>query len=84
MATALSKQIAPYDKMRTGLEIDFLGKWVVMYDETLIGTYESLQDAANEAVTRFGLGPYLIKQVGKPSVISLPASLLYRPVSATS
>ena len=77
----LSRQMAVYDEMRANLEADHFGKWIVMYDEQLAGTYESFEEAAEEAVCRFGRGPYLIRQVGS-GPITLPASVLYRQVNA--
>lgn len=77
----LSEEIAAYDRMRNLLETDHFGKWVVVHDEALVGTYEDFQDAAADAVQRFGRGPYLIRRVGEPP-LTLPASVLYRPVRA--
>ena len=65
----LSENIAAYDIRRQELEVDHFGKWVVFYDEQLAGIYDEFQDAAGDAVERFGIGPYLIKQVGEPSII---------------
>ena len=85
MATAnsdvLDRQIDAYNAMREELERDHLYDWVVFHDEQLIGAYEDFQDAAAEAVRQFGRGPYLIRQIGAPPM-TLPASVLYRRVSA--
>ena len=81
--TTLSSQIVAYEEMRDVLEVDHFGKWVVFYDEDLIDTYESSEEAAVDAVRRFGRGPYLIRQVGAPPV-RLPASVWYRPADATN
>ena len=78
----LSEEIAAYERMRNELETDYLGLWVVVHDEELIGTYDSFQTAAETAVERFGRGPYLIRRVGEPP-LTLPASLRYRPVYAS-
>ena len=78
----LSEEIAAYERMRNELETDYLGLWVVVHDEELIGTYESFQTAAETAVERFGRGPYLIRRVGEPPM-TLPASLRFRPVHAS-
>ncbi len=72
----LSMEIAAYERMRDVLEADHFGKWVVVHDEQLIGTYEDFQEAAVEAVERFGRGPYLIREVGA-GPIRLPSSVLY-------
>ena len=68
--TTLSKEIAAYDRLRNELETDHSGKWVVVHDEILVGTYEDFQDAATDAVGRFGRGPYLIRRVGAPAADS--------------
>jgi hypothetical protein len=72
-------EIAAYDKMKEELELKHMGKWVLFHDGSLISFYESFDAAANDAVHRFGRGPYLIRQIGAPS-ISLPASVMFRPV----
>ena len=77
---SLTENISAYADMKRPLERDHFGKWVVVYDKKLAGTYESFGSAADYAVAHFGRGPYLIRQVGA-GPISLPASVLYRPVT---
>ena len=77
----LLKDIAAYESMQTELEVRYFGKWVVLYDEEFIGAYDTFEAAAENAVERFGRGPYLIRRVGA-SPPTLPASVLYRPVHA--
>lgn len=77
----LSNELAAYEDMRDHLETDHFGQWVVLHDEKLAGTYGSFEAAAEDAVRRFGRGPYLIRQVGAPPM-ALPASVLYRPHNA--
>lgn len=74
MAT-IKTEIAAYKKMQSELEAKYLGKWVVVHDEQLIGVYESLQNAGVDAIAKFDRGPYLIHQVGKSFEIQLPAKL---------
>jgi hypothetical protein len=78
MAT-LTDEINAYEAARSELEAQFLGRWVLMHDRKLVDTYECFENAADQAVRRFGRGPYLIRQVGAQSV-SLPVSVLYNPV----
>lgn len=78
MATLL-ENIAAYDAQRDRLETEHLGEWALFYDRELIGCYKDFQEVANEAVTRFGRGPYLIRAIGAPPR-SLPASVQYRPL----
>ena len=77
----LSEQIAAYEEMRDILETDYFSKWVVFHGGELIDTYDSFESAADDAVRKFGRGPYLIRQVGAPPA-RLPWSLIYRPVYA--
>lgn len=77
--TVLSNEIAAYEEMHDVLEVDHFGEWVVIHDKQLVGTYVDFQAAAEDAVRRFGRGPYLIRQVGA-SPMKLPASVLYRPL----
>ena len=81
MTTTLSKEIAAYERIRDALETDHFGEWVLVQDEKLVEIYSSFEEAAQDAVERFGRGPYLIKRVGEPPM-TLPASVLYRPVHA--
>ena len=76
--TALKKQMEAYERMRNDLELEHFGEWVVLYDEELIGTYESFERAAEDAVRRFGRGPYLIRRIGAAPRLPLPASVQYR------
>lgn len=77
----LSDDIAAYEAMRADLESESLGKWVLIHKRQLEGTFDSFDAAAKDAVHRFGRGPYLIRQVGAGS-ITLPASVMYRPIHA--
>jgi hypothetical protein len=77
----LRDDIATYDAMRADLESDSLGQWVLVHNRQLEGKFESFDEAARDAVHRFGRGPYLIRQVGAGS-ITLPASVMYHPANA--
>ncbi|HKF51033.1 MAG TPA: hypothetical protein VKB26_01870 [Candidatus Acidoferrales bacterium] len=72
----IEAEISAYADMREQLEQTHMGKWVLLHDRKLIGIFDSFDAAAEEAVKRFGTGPYLIRQVGAPPV-SLPASVMY-------
>src|SRR6266852_4059439 len=74
----LDVEISAYDSMREKLESEHMGKWVLLHDRQLVGVYDSFDIAAEEAVKRFGGGPYLIRQVGARQ-ITLPASVMYQP-----
>ena len=72
----LSDNIEAYEAMQSKLETDHFGAWVVVYGKRLIGVYPDFESAADEAVQRFGRGPYLIRQVGVPAP-PLSASVLW-------
>lgn len=77
----LSQEIEAYEAIRGDVEAKHLGKWIVVHDRQLIGVYDSFDSAAEDAVKKFGRGPYLIRQVGAPPM-TLPASVMYHPVHA--
>ncbi len=76
---ALETEIRSYERMHEDLERHHKGKFVIFHGEELVGAFDSLDAAAEEAIRRFGRGPYLIRQVGVATSL-LPASLasLYR------
>lgn len=76
----LDKNIAAYEAQLKELEKHHMGKWVVFHDSDLVDAFDTLDNAANEAVRRFGRGPYLIRQVGEPSVCFLPRPVPREPV----
>lgn len=75
---ALQREIDAYERMQDHLETEHFRKWVVIHNEEFIGSYESFEDAAYDAIRCFGRGPYLIRQVAAPpTVISIPTVLGY-------
>ena len=78
----LEQNIEAYEAMRETLETHHLHKFVVFHDAKFIGSFDSFHNAAREAVHRFGQGPYLIRQVGAPRRMAMPASVAFRPVHA--
>ena len=75
MNEVLDRQIAAYEACRDEMERDHLGEWVVFHDEQCAGIYPTFEDAAEDAIARFGAGPYLIREVGASRVVRLPASI---------
>jgi hypothetical protein len=77
--TALRDEIDTYESLRSQLEAEHNGEWVLIRDKELIGAFPAFDQVAAEAVRRFGRGPYLIRQVGARTV-TLPASVMYGPL----
>jgi hypothetical protein len=73
---SLDQEIAAFEAIKKDLEENQRGKWALVRGNELIGTFDTFDTAASLAVSRFGRGPYLIRQVGAPPVI-IPASAMY-------
>ena len=74
--STLTENIKAYEGMQNMLKADHFGKWVVFHDEELVDLYDTFEAAADDAVMKFGRGPYLIRKIGE-GPITLPASVLY-------
>ncbi|MBP7828737.1 MAG: hypothetical protein KA248_02335 [Kiritimatiellae bacterium] len=77
----IRSDIAAYAKMKQELELQHMGKWVLVHEGKLDAIYDSSEEAARQAVNKFGRGPYLIRQIGAQDIV-LPASVMYRLVHA--
>lgn len=77
----LEKEIMAFERLSPELEAHHHGKWVVIRDEVLVGAFDTLDAAAEEAVTRFGRGPYLIRQVGAPA-FAVPVAVMTWPAAS--
>jgi hypothetical protein len=80
---ALETEIRAYEAKREELERHHKGKFVIFHGDDFVGAFDSLDAAADEAVRRFGRGPYLIRQVGV-TVEPVPTSLVCRGAFAKS
>ena len=76
MAT-IEEEIVAYELLRDELEESYRGRWVLIHDGSLIGTFASFHEAAAVAASRFGRGPYLIRRVGE-GPIRLSSSVMHR------
>lgn len=71
------KNIAAYEKLKQQLEAEHMGKWILLVNGKQVSIYDNFETAAEDAVKKFGAGPYLIRQIGETSV-TLPASVVFR------
>jgi len=76
------REIETFEQMRGELEKHYMGKFVIIKNGELVGAFDTFDSAAREAVQRFGEGPYLIRQVGSPDAMRIPASVAWHPVNA--
>lgn len=81
--TALRHDIAAYEGARAELETKHRGEWAVFHSGDLVGVFGGFEEAATEAVERFGNGPYLIRQIGVER-IQLSSTMIFRPSHAHS
>jgi hypothetical protein len=77
----LRDDIAAFERMRDALEAEHLKEWVVFYQGRFEGVFADFESAAESAVDRFDVGPYLIRQVGAGPV-HLGGGLVFRPEHA--
>ena len=75
----LSVETEIFNRRKFEFEAEHNREWVVIHGDDYVEFFDDFQVAAHTAVSRFGRGPYLIKQIGE-GVIPLPASVLYRPL----
>ena len=69
----LDREIAAFDRLREVLEAEHHGEWALFHDLELVGIYPSLDDAADEALDKFGEDVFLIRQVGREKVSHVPS-----------
>ncbi|MFZ4500520.1 MAG: hypothetical protein ACOYMZ_03460 [Minisyncoccia bacterium] len=73
----IDEQIEYYNSIKETLESENLGKWVLIHNKQVIAYYDSFDEAARDSVSKFGNGPYLIRQIGASQVV-LPASVMFQ------
>jgi hypothetical protein len=76
--SVLKDDIAAFERMRAKLEAEHDHEWVIFYRGAYVGAFRDFEAAAEEALDRFDLGPYLIRQVGAPPV-QLPGGMVFTP-----
>jgi hypothetical protein len=77
----LKDDIAAFERMRRVLETEHLREWVVFYKGVFEGAFPDFETAAESALERFDVGPYLIRQVGA-GVVHLGGGIVFQPSHA--
>ena len=80
----LKMNIDAFEAQREVLEKHYMGKHALFHGGEFAGAFDTFHNAAEDAVRRFGNDTYLIRQVGVPNEMPIPASLAYRPVRSVS
>lgn len=76
MSNILERELETFEKNRKHLEEEHSGKFVLISEDKVIGTYDNFETAADEGLRQFGRTPFLIRRVGETK-IELPTALLY-------
>jgi len=74
----LEKEIQAFESQKQDLFSHYLNKFVVFYENELVGHYDTLDAAAQFAISKYGKGPFLIRQVKEEQPIVLPASVAFQ------
>ena len=80
----LDDNIKAFNNMSEELNQHHAGKFVIIHEGNFVASYDSFNNAAKDAVKKFGKGPYLIRRVGAITEIPMPASVAFRPNYAHS
>jgi hypothetical protein len=73
----LEKEIEYYNGHRAELWKSDPGKYVLIKNDSLIGIYLTLEEAIIEGIRRFGIGPFMARQIAENDrTIFLPALTL--------
>jgi hypothetical protein len=59
----LEKELATYQAKLPELKQQHEGKFVLIHGDEVVDTYSSYDDALKEGYRRFGLEPFLVKQI---------------------
>ena len=73
----LQTEIETFESMKDKLLADYLGKYVLIHGSVFVGSYDTFDTAAREAISQFGNGPYLIREVSDRPPMTMPASVAY-------
>jgi hypothetical protein len=77
MTTVLSKELKTYEASLQNLLGSHEGKFVLIHDDKILGTFDSQMDAITWGYKELGNVPFLVKQVVKVDVpLSFVSNLL--------
>lgn len=76
MGAVLERELATFERERDRLEREHRGKFVLIHNDNVIDTFNTFDAAADEALTRFRQGPYLIRKIGEEKM-ELPPALVH-------
>jgi hypothetical protein len=59
----LEKELATYEANRADLVAQARGKYALVKDDKVVGVFDTDRDAVHQGYDRFGLTPFLVKEI---------------------
>jgi hypothetical protein len=73
----LKLNVTTFDKHRDDLLRQYPGKFVVIKEQQLLGSYDTIQDALGDGAREFGVVSFLVRRTDEvPEEVSIPALTL--------
>lgn len=71
----LEKERKFFDRKKAELIDDHLGKFVVIKENEMIGVFNTIEEAMSDGARRFGLSPFLVRQINNTvdNEVNIPA-----------
>ena len=70
----LDKELETYSLKEAELKQNHLGRYVLIKGETIVGFFNTINEALCEGTRLYGLEPYLVRRIGDPvTTPSIPA-----------
>ncbi|MEX0728461.1 MAG: hypothetical protein WD065_19470 [Planctomycetaceae bacterium] len=77
MTQLLEKELATFNDHKSELLSSSRGKFVLIHEGDVVGTYNDSSDAIQEGYARFGNVPFLVKQITE---VKIPANFANRNI----
>lgn len=78
---ALEKELATFGARLPEL-LQHEGKFVLIHEDQVVGTYVAYEDAINEGYKTFGLEPFLVKRIQAAEQVHFVSRISSCPISA--
>lgn len=77
------EEVAFYEEHFEEFKTKYVGRYLLIYKQELIGDFDSFDDAVEEGIRRYKSGPFLVRQAGeKTTKTSVPLITLDVPAVA--
>lgn len=76
MSKPLDRELKTLERERERLEREHMGKYVLIREDAVTGTYDDFQTASDEGLRQFGNSLFLIRKIGEDTVNLAPSIVL--------